>query len=133
MPSPYVGSLRYKGYFAPLSGRTSHNSIFQDHGVFCTVSYRLKFPHCDFICCPPPPRGSSWRRKFQNPREHAWQDLYTAALIELDPEKLKTLIEKAEQTIAARSGALDPTRDAEEAQRIADATRNLSVLWREAR
>jgi hypothetical protein len=63
----------------------------------------------------------------------AWQDLYTAALIELDPDKLKTLIEKAEQTIAARSGALDPTRDAEEAQRIADATRNLSVLRREAR
>jgi hypothetical protein len=63
----------------------------------------------------------------------AWVDLYTAALIELDPEKFKILIEKAEQAIAVRYAALDPARDAEEAQRIADATRNLAVLRREAR
>jgi hypothetical protein len=63
----------------------------------------------------------------------AWQDLYAAALVELDREKLKMLIEKAEQAIAARYAALDPARDAEEAQRIADATRSLTVLRREAR
>jgi len=63
----------------------------------------------------------------------AWQDLYAAALLELDPEKLKTLIEKADQAIATRYAALDPARDAEEAQRISDAAHNLSVLRREAR
>ena len=33
----------------------------------------------------------------------AWQDIYTAALIELDQEKLKMLIEDAERAIAIRS------------------------------
>jgi hypothetical protein len=32
----------------------------------------------------------------------AWQYLYATALLELDPEKLKILIEEAEQAIAAR-------------------------------
>jgi hypothetical protein len=60
-------------------------------------------------------------------------DLYTAALIELDPERLKTLIDDAERAIAVRSVSLDPVRDAKEAQRLADAAHNLSVLRREAR
>ena len=63
----------------------------------------------------------------------AWLDIYTAALIELDPEKLKTLIDDAERAIAVRSVSLDPVQDAEEAQRLADAAHNLSVLRREAR
>ncbi len=63
----------------------------------------------------------------------AWQDFYAAALLELDPEKLKTLIEEAEQAIAARYLSLDPLRDAGEAQRMSDAAFNLSVLRREAR
>ena len=63
----------------------------------------------------------------------AWQELYTAALLELDPDKPRTLIAVAEQAIAARYVSLDPVRDAEEAQRITDATRALSVLRREAK
>jgi len=63
----------------------------------------------------------------------AWQDLYTAALIELDREKLKTLIDDAERAIAVRSVSLDPVQDAEEVQRLADAAHNLSVLRREDR
>jgi hypothetical protein len=63
----------------------------------------------------------------------AWLDIYTAALIELDPDKLKTLIDDAERAIAVRSVSLDPVQDAEEAQRMSDATHNLSVLRREAR
>jgi hypothetical protein len=63
----------------------------------------------------------------------AWRDVYTAALIELDREKLKMLIEDAERAIAIRSVSLDPVQDAEEAQRLADAAHNLSVLRREAR
>ena len=55
-----------------------------------------------------------------------------AALPELDRNKLLDRIKEAEQAIAIRYG-LEPRRDAEEAQRIADATRNLSVLRREAK
>jgi hypothetical protein len=63
----------------------------------------------------------------------AWRDVYSAALIELDREKLKTLIDDAERAIAVRSVSLDPVQDAEEAQRLADAAHNLAVLRREAR
>ena len=72
-------------------------------------------------------------RTIPQPVGAAWLDLYTAALIELDPEKLKTLIDDAERAIAVRSVSLDPVQDAEEAQRLADAAHNLSVLRREAR
>jgi hypothetical protein len=63
----------------------------------------------------------------------AWRDIYTAALIELDREKLKTLIDDAERAIAIRRVSLDPVQDADEGQRLADATRALSVLRHEAR
>lgn len=63
----------------------------------------------------------------------AWQDLYAAALLELDAEKLKIRINEAEQAIAARYAALDPARDADETQRMSDAMSNLSVLRREAK
>ena len=61
----------------------------------------------------------------------AWQDLYTAALIELDREKLETLIEDAERAIAVRYMSLDPVQDADEAKRLANARRGLLVLRRE--
>jgi len=48
-------------------------------------------------------------------------------------QDLKTLIDDAERAIAVRSVSLDPVQDAEEAQRLADAAHNLSVLRREAR
>jgi len=59
------------------------------------------------------------------------QDVYTAALIELDPEKLKMLIEDAERAIAIRYMNLDPVQDADEARRLADARRGLSLLRHE--
>jgi hypothetical protein len=62
----------------------------------------------------------------------AWQDFYTAALIELDREKLETLIEDAERAIAIRYLNLDPIQDLDEARRLADARRALSVLRHEA-
>jgi len=43
----------------------------------------------------------------------AWQDLYSGALLEFEPNRL------------------DHVRDADEIQRMADATRNLSMVWRE--
>jgi hypothetical protein len=61
----------------------------------------------------------------------AWQDLYTAALIELDREKLETLIEDAERAIAVRYMSLDAVQDADEAQRLENARRGLLVLRRE--
>jgi hypothetical protein len=63
----------------------------------------------------------------------AWQDLYSAALLELDAEKLKIRINEAEQAIAGRYATLDPARDADETQRMSDAMSNLSVLRREAK
>ena len=62
-----------------------------------------------------------------------WQELYAAALLELERNKLLDRIKEAEQAIAIRFAGLDPTRDADEAQRISDATRGLSVLRREAK
>jgi hypothetical protein len=38
----------------------------------------------------------------------AWLDIYTAALIELDRDKLRMLIEDAERAIAIRRVSLEP-------------------------
>lgn len=62
----------------------------------------------------------------------AWQDVYAAALLELDRQKLPGRIKEAEQAISARY-ASDPAPDADEVQRMADAMNNLSVLRREAK
>jgi hypothetical protein len=62
----------------------------------------------------------------------AWQDVYAAALLELDRQKLSARIKEAEQAISARY-ASDPAPDADEVQRMADAMNNLSVLRREAK
>jgi len=62
----------------------------------------------------------------------AWQDLYTAALIEVDAEKLKMRSEDAERAVAIRYATLDLERDADEARRLTDARRGLSVLRLEA-
>ena len=62
----------------------------------------------------------------------AWQDIYAAALLELDRQKLAERIREAEKAIAARYATLDRVRHADEAQRMADAMNNLSVLRREA-
>jgi len=62
----------------------------------------------------------------------AWRDLYTAALIEIDVEKLQMRIEDAERAIAIRYASLDLERDGDEARRLTDAKRGLSVLRLEA-
>jgi len=62
----------------------------------------------------------------------AWMDLYTAAMIELDGEKLKTLIEDVKRAIAIRYMSLDPIQDSDEVQRLVFAQRRLSILRRES-
>lgn len=61
----------------------------------------------------------------------AWQELYTAALIELDKDKMKFLIEDAERAIAIRYMNLDFFRDSDEVERLAAAKRGLVILRRE--
>jgi hypothetical protein len=61
----------------------------------------------------------------------AWWDLYTAALTEVDKEKLKTRIQNAERAIAIRNASLDPFQDAVESRRLAAAILGLSTLRRE--
>jgi len=70
--------------------------------------------------------------KTPQPVGTAWQHLYSATRLELDPKKLKWLIEQTEQAIADRYRSLGPAPDADEVRRMADAIWNLSVLRREA-
>ncbi len=61
-------------------------------------------------------------------REH-WESLYGAALLELDPEKLPSLLHAAEQAIQERLASLSHSSDHHaERQAIADALQNLRVL-----
>jgi hypothetical protein len=60
----------------------------------------------------------------------AWQDLYRAALLELDPETLGQRIREAELAIQRRSTELDRNDSVcrEELLAIGDAARGLRVL-----
>ncbi len=60
----------------------------------------------------------------------AWQDLYRAALLELDPETLRKRIREAELAIQRRSVKLDrnDSKCQEELLAISDAVRGLRVL-----
>jgi len=60
----------------------------------------------------------------------AWQDLYRAALLELDPETLRRRIREAEVVIQRRSAELDRNDSScqEELLAINDAVRGLRVL-----
>ncbi len=61
-------------------------------------------------------------------REH-WESLYSAALLELDREKLLSLIHGAEQAIQQRFISLSHSSDHHaERQAIEDALQNLRVL-----
>ncbi len=65
-----------------------------------------------------------------NPR---WRDLYEAALLELDRDKLLPSIELAEQAIREHTNAIEGTsRDPQESQAMKDALRALSLLRRSA-
>ena len=64
--------------------------------------------------------------------QYEWQNDYRAALIELNPKRLPTRIEKAEATIAARRLALSsPVGHEEEIAALENAFRNLEILRRE--
>jgi hypothetical protein len=61
-------------------------------------------------------------------REH-WESLYTAALLELDREKLPSMLRAAEQAIQQRLLSISDGADHHaERQSIADALQNLRVL-----
>jgi hypothetical protein len=71
-------------------------------------------------------------QKSPQPVPTAWQHLYSAALLELNRDRLRSLIEQTEQAIADRYRSLGPALDADEVRRMADAIWNLSVLRHEA-
>jgi hypothetical protein len=60
----------------------------------------------------------------------AWQDLYRAALLELDPETLRHRIRETETALQKRSVELDrnDSQSQEELIAISDAVRGLRVL-----
>ncbi len=60
-----------------------------------------------------------------------WKDQYRAALIEVDPAQLLSLIHDTEEAMGVRSEAL-PAVTAQELQEMGDATRTLRILKREA-
>jgi hypothetical protein len=63
-------------------------------------------------------------------RENGWQELYKAAILELDPEQLQTRVEAAEGAIAARvSLGVQISRD--ERRSMDDALSALRMLKRE--
>jgi hypothetical protein len=64
-----------------------------------------------------------------DPERKRWESLYSAALLELDREKLLPLIRGAEQAIEQRLRALSHSSDHHaERQAMADALQNLRVL-----
>jgi hypothetical protein len=56
-----------------------------------------------------------------------WKDRYRAALVEVDPEKLVTLIQEIEAAIGSRSESL-PVVTTLEQQEMSDATCTLRIL-----
>jgi hypothetical protein len=65
-----------------------------------------------------------------NPR---WRDLYEAALLELDRDKLLRSIELAEHAIREHANAIQGiNRDSDESQAMEDALHALSLLRRSA-
>ncbi len=60
-----------------------------------------------------------------------WLDLYRAAILELDPEKLPTLIEEALTVVQKRLREVwRDGKDPVESQKLLDALQNLEVLRR---
>ena len=64
--------------------------------------------------------------------KYEWQTDYHAALLELNPKRLPTRIEKAEATIVARRICLSsPVGHESEIEALENAFRNLEILKRE--
>ena len=66
--------------------------------------------------------------------DHLWQEAYRNAMLELDPQKLRDSINRAEAAIALRQKALVPAADgaAAEIMALRDALDALRVVRREA-
>jgi hypothetical protein len=62
--------------------------------------------------------------------EPTWQELYKAALLELDPEKLNQRFKAARRAVHQRLNAEDETTTHEEHDKLDDALRMLYVLTR---
>jgi hypothetical protein len=62
--------------------------------------------------------------------EPTWQELYKAALLELDPEKLNQRCKAARRAVHQRLNAEDETTTHEEHDKLDDALRMLYVLTR---
>jgi hypothetical protein len=62
--------------------------------------------------------------------EH-WRDLYTAAVLECDPDKLQDYVRAAEQAIRQRSTSMNGQISREEQLEMQDALSALRVLRRE--
>ncbi|PYV98917.1 MAG: hypothetical protein DMG89_09755 [Acidobacteria bacterium] len=60
--------------------------------------------------------------------EPTWQELYKAALLELNPEKLNERIEAARRAVRQRLNAKDETITYEEQDKLDDALRMLYLL-----
>jgi len=62
--------------------------------------------------------------------EPTWQELYKAALLELDSEKLNERVEAAQMAVRQRLNAKDETITHEEQDKLDDALRMLYLLTR---
>ena len=64
-------------------------------------------------------------------KEENWLELYRAAVLELDPEKLPKLIEQAHTVVQERLRRVwQDGKDPVESQKLLDALQNLEVLRR---
>jgi hypothetical protein len=62
--------------------------------------------------------------------ESNWQELYKAALLELDPEKVNERVDAARRAVHQRLTAEDETITHEEYEKLDDALRKLYLLTR---
>jgi hypothetical protein len=62
--------------------------------------------------------------------EPTWQELYKAALLDFDPEKLNARVEAARRAVRERLNGKDETITHEEQDKLADALRMLYLLTR---
>jgi hypothetical protein len=80
-----------------------------------------------------PPVSPVWLLENMSPSEdYPWVELYRAALLEVDPEKLRLLVEEAYEVLQQRAWELINQNSCEqERSALSDALQNLRVLRRE--
>jgi hypothetical protein len=71
-------------------------------------------------------------KRGKNVSNHSWRDLYRAALLEVNPARLRKAVEEATEAIQRKlHESADGEISAEELQALQDALQNLRVLQRE--